>query len=163
MPSELPLLAVFAAYLVTVLLVSAVIDARHFIIPNTANAANLAGALAFAFVMPQSTLASALLGGLIGGGAFVALAAAFRRIRRYDGLGLGDAKFMLGAGAWVGWQGLAPLVFVASSSALVYVALRRKMGEGFDPQAKIPFAPFLCAATLTVWSLQIFGYAPWLG
>lgn len=152
----------FTIYLAFVLLVCTAVDIRHFIIPNLANAANLAGAAAFAMLSSQHVLASQMLGGLIGGGAFAALAMAFYRIRRREGLGFGDAKFMVGAGTWVGWQGVAPLVLAASVSALAYILIRRAVDPRFDPQGRIPFAPFLSAATLFMWLLQEYGGATWM-
>lgn len=157
---SLPL--IFAIYLAGVLLVCTVSDIRHFIIPNAANVASLVGAIGFAAFSPQHSLGPQILGGIIGGGAFIAVAAVFYHARHYEGLGLGDAKFMVGAGTWVGWQGLAPLVLTASLSALLYVSIRKITDKRFDLQGRIPFGPFLSAATLIVWSLQEWGAALWM-
>jgi hypothetical protein len=32
----------------------------------------------------------------------------------------------------------------------------------FDPQGALPFGPFLCMGTLTVWTAQAAGVAPWM-
>lgn len=163
MLSDSLLLYLFTAYLCCVLLVCTVTDIRRFIIPNLANAVSLMGAVAFAVLSPRHALGPQVLGGMVGGSAFAAFAMTFSRIRHHEGLGLGDVKFMVGAGTWVGWQGVAPLVLTASLSALVYVFTRKVIDPRFDPQDRIPFAPFLSAATLFVWSLQEFGAALWMG
>jgi leader peptidase (prepilin peptidase)/N-methyltransferase len=156
-------LAVLAfAYLACVLLVAVAHDLRSLIIPNACNAAILAGALVFATQSSTLALSSCILGGLIGGAALLLMSIGFRALRGYDGLGLGDAKYMAGAGTWVGWQGLAPLLLVASVTALLYVAAQSLRNGGFDPRTRIPFAPFLGAATLVVWLLQVTEAAPWL-
>lgn len=156
------LLYLFTAYLCGVLLVCTLVDIRRFVIPNLANAANLIGAMAFAVMSSRHALMPQILGGALGGGGFMALAIAFHRIRHHEGLGLGDAKFMLGAGTWVGWQGVAPLVLAASVSALIYLLTRKVIDPRFNLQGRIPFAPFLSAATLFVWALQEFGAAIWM-
>ncbi|HZH09012.1 MAG TPA: A24 family peptidase [Microvirga sp.] len=163
MPSEGFLLFLSTIYLCCVLLVCTVVDLRRFVIPNRANAASLIGAMTYAVLSSRHALGPQMLGGLIGGSAFVAIAIAFRRIRHHDGLGLGDAKFMVGAGTWVGWQGVAPLVLAASLSALTYLLVRKIMDARFDPQDRIPFAPFLSLATLIVWCLQEHEAALWMG
>jgi len=154
--------SLFALYLATVLVVSTVADIRHLIIPDLANAASLTGAVIFAALSPQHALVPQLIGGAVGGGAFFLLAVVFYRIRHHHGLGLGDAKFMVGAGTWVGWQSVPLLVLAASLSALIYVAIRKATDVRFDPQGRIPFAPFLSGATLVVWSLQEFEVIQWM-
>jgi leader peptidase (prepilin peptidase)/N-methyltransferase len=156
-----PLISFPSIYLGAVLLACTWADTSRMIIPNAANGALLLGAAAFACVSPIHTLPSALLGGIIGAASFLALSLFFRHVRGRDGLGLGDVKFMAGAGTWVGWQGLAPLVLIASLSALVYVATLTLSNGSFDPDRKLPFAPFLSLATALVWSLQVTEAMPW--
>lgn len=156
-------LAVLAfVYLAGVLLVSVAFDLKRLIIPNACNAANLAGALIFATQSTKLALSSYILGGLIGGLGLLFLSIGFRALRGYDGLGIGDAKYMAGAGVWVGWQGLAPLLLTASVSALLWVAVQHLRNGGFNSRTRIPFAPFLGAATLVIWLLQVNEAAPWL-
>ncbi len=69
---------------------------------------------------------------------------------------------MAGAGVWVGWQGLAPLVLGASIGALLYVLIRRRVDGAFDLHQRVPFAPFLNAATFCVWFVQVIDAVPWL-
>ncbi|MGQ9369551.1 prepilin peptidase, partial [Azospirillum sp. A39] len=47
----------------------------------------------------------ALLGALLGWGAFAVVILAYRRLRGRDGLGWGDAALLGAGGAWVGWPG----------------------------------------------------------
>ncbi|WP_445504883.1 prepilin peptidase [Microvirga sp. G4-2] len=156
------LLYLFTAYLSGVLLVCTLVDIRRYVIPNLASGASLTGAVAFAVMSSHHALMPQILGGVLGGGGFMALAIAFHRIRHHEGLGLGDAKFMLGAGTWVGWQGVAPLVLLASVSALIYLLTRKVIDPRFNLQGRVPFAPFLSATTLFIWSLQEFGTAIWM-
>lgn len=67
----------------------------------------------------------------------------YKRLRGRDGIGLGDAKLLAAAGAWLGWTGLAPVLLVASLAGLLTVGAvalyRRRMPRG----EAIPFGPFL--------------------
>lgn len=136
-------------------------DLRSKTIPDRLNAALLATGLGFSLVTPAPGLVAALIGAIAGASVLAAVAVVFRRTRGKDGLGFGDVKFLAGAGAWVGWQGLPPLVFVASISALLLVAAQRLARGRFDRDTQIPFGPHLGLATLVVWVAQAWQAAPW--
>ena len=77
---------------------------------------------------------------------------AYARLRRREGLGLGDVKLAAAAGAWTGWQGLTDVVLLAALAALAFVlaraAMRRKAVAGTD---RIAFGAFLAPALWIVW------------
>ncbi|MDF2810753.1 MAG: type 4 prepilin peptidase 1 [Microvirga sp.] len=162
MADDSTLLLLAATYLVLVSLAISVIDSRWLVIPNALNAANAGGGLLFAAFAKTMPFLSYLIGGALGVVALLALRSGYRSIRGRDGLGLGDVKFMAGAGFWVGWQGLAPLLLVSALSALLFLTLRGAVSGHFDPQRQLPFGPFLCAGTLTIWTVQVAGVAPWI-
>ena len=60
----------------------------------------------------------ALLGGLVGGGTFLAVLLVFKRLRGVDGMGFGDVKLMLMLGVLCGPLGLPLITLVAGVSAL---------------------------------------------
>jgi prepilin signal peptidase PulO-like enzyme (type II secretory pathway) len=98
---------------------------------------------------------------LIGAGCgfllFWALGEAHYRIRGNEGLGLGDAKLLGAAGAWLGWRDLPLVVLIAALGALVAVL------TGRHQQREIPFGPWLAAAFMLVWLarlLQALGESP---
>lgn len=99
-------------------------------------------------------LADCLAGAVAGWGAFQAIGWLYRRLRGKDGLGMGDAKLMAAAGAWVGWQGLPSVVVLAASLGLAWTAaeavLRRRPLEA---GARLPFGPFLCLGLWFTWSV----------
>lgn len=47
------------------------------------------------------------------------------QLRRREGIGLGDAKLLAAAGAWVAWQGLPSVVLIAAVAGLLAAALAR--------------------------------------
>lgn len=142
--------------LVALLAAVAIVDARTYRIPNRLNLALLLCGLATAVVTPVLGPLDAIAGVALGGVFLAAVAAGFRRLRGIDGLGLGDVKFLGAAGAWVGWQGVGPLVFLAAVSALVWIGIRRARGSALDRTTPVPFGPHLCVALLAVRAWETF-------
>ncbi len=80
-----------------------------------------------------------------------AVAAAYRWARGRDGLGLGDAKLLAAAGAWLGVEGLPMVVFSASTAALLAVTVAALLGRPVNRASRIPFGPFLALGFWFVW------------
>jgi leader peptidase (prepilin peptidase)/N-methyltransferase len=154
-------LALAAACLVAITVWISVIDWRKLIIPDGLNALNAAAGLCFAGLLKSTALLSCVAGGVLGFVTLMAFASCYRRVRGADGVGFGDVKFMAGAGFWVGWEGIAPLLLVASVSALLFQSVRGFLGGGLDWHQRFAFGPFLSFGTLTVWIVQVMGTAPW--
>jgi leader peptidase (prepilin peptidase)/N-methyltransferase len=100
-------------------------------------------------------LGSALLQAAVCGGALLFVREAFFRLRRVDGLGLGDVKLGATAGVWLGWQLFAVAVTAAAMSALVFVALHVALRGPWPGGRRIPFAAFLAPATWAAWYLSM--------
>ena len=65
-----------------------------------------------------------------------------------EGMGYGDFKLFAALGAWFGWQGLIPMILMASViGAVVGIAL--KFSKNLREGGYVPFGPFLSAAGLT--------------
>ncbi|MEM8654280.1 MAG: A24 family peptidase [Pseudomonadota bacterium] len=124
-----------------------VVDVRRFKIPDAASLGLVAVGLGFS---PWSTLvtpAIALFSAALGYGIFAGIGALFFRWKGEDGLGLGDAKLLAAAGAWLGFRDLPILVAVAAISALCFAALTR--------QRRIAFGPWLAGAFWMIWLVRI--------
>jgi leader peptidase (prepilin peptidase)/N-methyltransferase len=109
-----------------------------------------AGILVSAF-LPEREVAGHLAGAAAGF-LFLALVAwLYKRVRGHDGLGLGDAKLLAAAGAWLGWQGLPSVVLLGCGVgfAWVFAQVALKGREGLS--ARIPFGVGLAAAIWIVW------------
>lgn len=101
------------------------------------------------------------LAGMAGGwAAFWALGAAHHRLRGVEGLGLGDAKLLGAAGAWLGWRPLPLLVLVAALGALAWLALTRWALRGMLAGEGIAFGPWLATGLLALWALRLAGLGP---
>ncbi len=144
--------------LVILVLLTIWIDWQQQIIPNEISLGLLSCGLAYGAFVPHLPW-SALIGGVAAGaGSLGILAAIFRLCRGHDGLGIGDIKLAAAAGAWVGWEGLAPLLVLASSMALLTAMSKRiYSGQEITLSTRLPFGPFIGTALIIVWSVQTSG------
>jgi leader peptidase (prepilin peptidase)/N-methyltransferase len=155
-----PLTAVISAGLAMVMLVIAVIDARHFVIPNMLSLPAIpAGVLAAIVCLPGEWASIALEhagAALLAGFALLALRWLYFTARGAMGLGMGDIKLAAAAGAWLGLAPLAMTLALASLSALITVLLRARLSSGgeLSAQTRIPFGTFIAPAILIMWLLQ---------
>jgi leader peptidase (prepilin peptidase)/N-methyltransferase len=76
---------------------------------------------------------------------------AYRAVRGHAGMGLGDAKLLAVAGAWLGPVGLPSTLLYACAGALLLVSGKYAMGRAVGRREPLPFGPFLAAAIWLVW------------
>jgi len=153
------------AGLALVMLAIAAIDAQHFIIPDELNAAALLLALLDAVVQDPQIALTAIVSALLRGGVlalcFLALRIGYRRLRRREGIGLGDVKLAAVAGAWLDWLILPTVIEIAAIAALaLYAARRLVLGRPFDTNSRMPFGLFFAPAVWLGWFLQATVGAP---
>ena len=125
----------------------AVADFQRFEIPDRASIGLLVAGLLLSLHSPLVTPGMAVLASAVGYIVFAALGAAFFRVSGQDGLGLGDAKLLAAAGAWLGLADLPLLVAIAAISALAFAVLTRRR--------RIAFGPWLSGAFWLVWIVRI--------
>ena len=147
---------------VALCLLMAAIDARTGILPNLINLPLIAIGLAWQVgfkggmqilgIVAQAEYDWAM--GL-GYGVPILLAWLYGKVRHITPMGQGDAKMLAGLGAWLGLNGLAGAVVVASLAASFWVLTQMWRGQHQTNQA-IPFGPFLALGGLTVvlWSIS---------
>jgi prepilin signal peptidase PulO-like enzyme (type II secretory pathway) len=93
----------------------------------------------------------------MGAGFFHLLGLAYEVLRRRQGLGEGDAAVAGLLGAFIGWQGLLPMVGLAAALGLVAAVPLLASGRR-TAQTPIPFVPFLCAAAMAVYLARLHGW-----
>jgi leader peptidase (prepilin peptidase)/N-methyltransferase len=131
------------------------IDVRHGIIPDWLNLTIAAlGLLQTAMVGGLLAGLAATLEGAAVGAVFWLLRRLYFQIRKTQGLGLGDVKFLAAAGVWVGIAGLPMLLLVAALSALVCAGTLQLAGRRLSRQTALPFGPFLAIGLLVALGLQ---------
>jgi len=145
------------------MLAIAVVDLRHFIIPDGLTFAALVLALANALIRDWGTdLAGidgagwALLRGVVVACCFLAIDASYWRLRGRHGLGLGDVKLAGVAGAWLEWTMIPVAIELAALAAIASYLLRSLIkGHAFRATAKLPFGLFFAPAIWFCWTLEV--------
>jgi leader peptidase (prepilin peptidase)/N-methyltransferase len=158
--------AAFAAIMVVLVFT----DLRERILPDVVNFTGFGIGLAFSFVTkpidgtalwianhmfdfpppaPVLSFVDAILGAALGSGLLWIVSEGYFRLRRREGMGLGDVKMMLMAGAFLGVKRVLLTIFVGavlgSVLGLLFILVRRK-GSDYE----LPFGTFLGAAALLV-------------
>ena len=139
------------------LLASAWIDARHYLLPDALVLPLIPAGLAVSWVVAPESLVDHLLGAAIGYGGLALIATLYRRLRGREGLGAGDAKLMAAAGAWVAWQGLPSVLLVASLAGLLVAVARAARGHRLAGESKLAFGPYLAFGLWLVWLVGPLG------
>ncbi len=140
------------------------IDIRHLIIPDMITLPGIAAGVALNAIRTdwgaaaEAVFSSGLAdflpataeiaffnsigGALLGGGAFLLIAAAYRNVRKKEGMGMGDVKLVSMLGAFFGMWGVLVVIFLSSILGtligLSVIILRKK-----DPGYAIAYGPFL--------------------
>jgi leader peptidase (prepilin peptidase) / N-methyltransferase len=139
----------------------ALIDIRRGIIPNGLNL------LIAGLGLANATIDGGAIAGLEALGEAAAVGAIFwllRRLyfvlRRIQGLGLGDVKFLAAATLWTGVGGIPMLLMIATLTALTVIGGLQLAGRDMTRQTSMPFGPFLAVGLLvTVIAQKLLGLA----
>ncbi|MHB8540697.1 MAG: prepilin peptidase [Candidatus Acidiferrales bacterium] len=158
--------AAFSAILVVLIFT----DWRERLLPDTVNFAGLAiGLIISFFVRPEDgtalwianrlfefpppapiiSFADALIGAAVGGGVLWLVGEGYFRLRGREGMGLGDVKMMLMAGAFLGLRRTLLTILLGSVLGAILGAifiLSSRKGSDYE----LPFGTFLGAAALLV-------------
>jgi leader peptidase (prepilin peptidase)/N-methyltransferase len=92
-----------------------------------------------------------VIGAAAGFASLALIAWLYRRLRKREGLGLGDAKFSAAIGAWVGWQGLPTMLLWGSMLGLLFATALTLRGTRLRLSDRLPFGVFLAAGGWLVW------------
>lgn len=133
------------------LLTLAALDLRHGWLPDRLTLALIPAGLATASLVDPAKLIDHAIGAAVGFAGFAAVAWLYRRIRARAGLGLGDAKLLAAAGAWLGWQGLPSVLLIAALAGLAMALARAVLARG-GLGAPLPFGPALAAGFWLTWA-----------
>jgi leader peptidase (prepilin peptidase)/N-methyltransferase len=118
------------------------IDFDHQILPNGITLPGMALGLALAGPRVDVSFLNALLGALLGAGLLFLVSEVYFRLRKVEGLGMGDVKMMGMVGAFVGWKGVLLTLFLGSLSGTLVGLVVMAASKG-DLRTKLPFGTFL--------------------
>jgi len=127
-------------------------DVDHYRIPDWISYPLILAGLVFVYMTKPSETLLHIMGALIGYGFIWMLNTYWRRKHGKDGIGMGDAKLLAGAGAWLGVFALPIVTLIASASALLVILFRALiMRAPVEAGQRIPFGPFIALGFWLVW------------
>ncbi|MCK0531125.1 prepilin peptidase [Sphingobium agri] len=133
------------------LLTLAVLDWRHFWLPDALTLPLAFLGLTLGLWVTDVTLADRLIGAAGGYAVLLLVAVSYRAVREREGLGLGDAKLMGALGGWFGWQALPFILLMAASLGLSVVLSGMVGGRRITAAMRVPLGTFLAVAALPGW------------
>ncbi|HVR99960.1 MAG TPA: prepilin peptidase [Thermoanaerobaculia bacterium] len=141
------LAALAAALFCCLMVVLAMIDLEHMILPDRITLPGIAVGLALQPFLPWGGWRPALIGAALGAGILIAVWGLWYMVRREEGMGLGDVKMLALIGAFLGWKGvLVALFFSTLAGATVGLVLMR--WGSLEMRSKLPFGTFLALGGL---------------
>jgi leader peptidase (prepilin peptidase)/N-methyltransferase len=152
---ETPVFFVFLSMLVVI----AMIDLDHQIIPNVISLPGIVIGFVCSLFFLQLPWQDSAMGVLLGGGLLWSVAAGYRLVTGVDGMGMGDVKLLAMIGAFLGWQAVLPVVFIGSVvGSMVGIPLMLLTGK--NSKLAIPFGPFLSmgAVIYLFWWTKLFNW-----
>jgi len=137
----------FAIYfiLAPALVIITVIDLEHRIIPNVITLPGILFGLAGGIYLEG--VWTSVIGLFCGSGLFLLIGEIYYKLRGQIGMGMGDVKYIAGAGALLGWQKTFLVIFLAAFLGSI-VGLAGMLNQRLGGMSQIPFGPFLAAGTL---------------
>jgi leader peptidase (prepilin peptidase)/N-methyltransferase len=149
-----PFEALAAALLGWQLALLAALDWRAFWLPDRLTLPLLATGLLFAGLNGSSILYAAIGGAAIGFLSLDLLRQLFIALRQKEGMGQGDPKLFGAIGAWVGWQGLGPVLLAAALVGIAAHVMQQKLPRSDDHVDLVPFGTMLAVAAWPLWLWQ---------
>ena len=123
------------------------IDLKHFIIPNELTFPLMIIGFLKSFdpnlnqtIFPNYI--NSLIGGLFGYSIIWSIIFFYKKIRKKEGMGLGDAKLMAVIGFWFGWVSIPFTIFISSTVALILV-VPSLINQSRKMSSEIPFGPYI--------------------
>ena len=148
-------MAAITAVLGWQLLLIAVIDAEHMLLPDVLTLPLIGTGLAASVLLGQGW--HGVLSAGVGFAALWLVAWGYRIVRGRDGLGDGDPVLFAGAGAWVGWQGLPSVLLWACALGFSLVIARLIVRRSASATDRLPFGPGLALGIWLTWLIGPLG------
>jgi leader peptidase (prepilin peptidase)/N-methyltransferase len=111
--------------------------------PHFDDLPSLMGGLLYGMPWWATSLAGAVIGGLLGGGSLWLMGWTWEKLRGIEAMGLGDVKMMFMVGAYCGWRLTILTIFLAVLwGSVIGIGLMLHQGKR-DMQLLLPFGVFL--------------------
>jgi len=123
------------------------IDLKHFIIPNVLTFTLMFVGFIKSFdpnlnkaIFPNYI--NSLIGGVFGYLIIWLIIYFYKKVRKKEGMGLGDAKLLSAIGFWFGWLSIPFTIFISSLVALIFV-IPSILNKSRRMTSQIPFGPYI--------------------
>jgi leader peptidase (prepilin peptidase)/N-methyltransferase len=133
-----------------------VIDLQHRILPNIITLPGIIVGFVFSLFLPPGWFES-LVGIVAGGGVLLLMAEMYYRLRKEEGLGMGDVKMLAMIGAFLGWK-LMLVTLVLSSFLGSLIGIGMIVLKKGDMKYALPFGTFLAIGAIVA---SVSGDAIW--
>ncbi len=123
------------------------IDFKHFIIPDLLTFPLMIIGFVKSFDPNLNTsifpnYINSLIGGIFGYLIIWLIIYFYKKVRRKEGMGLGDAKLLAVMGFWFGWVSIPFIIFTSSAVALILM-IPSLINQTRKMSSKIPFGPYI--------------------
>ena len=154
---------IFLSILSLLFIIIFFIDLENFIIPDSLNFSIMALALFKNFLPISDTsfiqdINQSIIGGMVGYSIIWLIIYLYKKIKKIEGMGLGDAKLMAGIGLLFGWQSVPFVLFISALLGLIFV-LPSLINKQKNMSSEISFGPFIIAACLIYFTYGDFLYS----
>ena len=132
-------------FLISILILVFFIDWQHKIIPDVISLPGIAIGLVFSYLNPNFSFSTSVIGFLLGGSFFYALAFIGETVFKKESMGGGDIKLAALLGVFLGWKNLILVIILASFLGAVIGGLKLISSQSKKDKT-IAFGPFLAIA-----------------
>lgn len=140
------------------------IDLKYYIIPNSLNYILVISGFLKNFIPNLdeflfTNLLSSISGGILGYAMIYLIIKFYKKFKKIDVMGFGDAKLFSAIGLWFGYQSVFIIIFLASAIALLAIMPSLIKGNR-NFKSAIPFGPFIIFGNLVylIFQQEIFNF-----
>lgn len=143
----------FSIIFATCLALASIVDWKHGIIPDLVSLLILFAGMVMVVRLAPVNWPHHFIGGILGYAIIRIIEIFYKKLRKRDGIGQGDAKMFGAIGVWVAWSGLPFVMLIASVSSIIIV-LVTNLATG-KPKNHLAFAPGIALGSWTVWLFEL--------
>ena len=141
-----------ASLIFYIFLVIFFIDIKHFIIPDSLNfflisIGLIKNFLPVTYLNLNQDMFSSLFGGLLGYFVIWLIIISYKKIKKVEAMGFGDAKLLSAIGFLLGFQSIFITLFIAAILGLIF-SVPNLITRKSSLKTAIPFGPFLILASI---------------
>ena len=133
------------------LLLIALLDLQHHWLPDRLTLPLIPLALGAAWLGFGPPLVDRAIGAAAGYAALWAIAFAYRKWRKREGMGAGDPKLFAAIGAWLGWMQLPFVLLAAGLIGFAAVLLMRSRGVKVGAADRLPLGTLMAVPAWPLW------------